>query len=477
MNTSPIRRTSVDVLIVGAGVAGVTAAIEAASAGARVTVVDSADGPGGTAQSAGGGTCIAGTPLQREHGIDDSPELALRDWLAWGGPTADRTWAQRYLDAAVPHVYHRLERLGVRWASIRAQEGNTAPRWHAPEGGGHAVMRALTAEANRVGVRWRMATKVEDLVLDGGDVTGVRASDPAGTIDLSARSVLIATGGFANDRELVHAHSRDLPPGTRVLLGGGPGARGLGHRMLTAAGADFVNLDAVWMYPFATPDHLSPDPDRGVAVRGIDGDIWVNRSGERFHDEGRRGGRSGTAALLAQDGATGWSIIDAAIADRLIVADPAYRTALTPRRERVRQLLEQSPFIHRATTVRWLAEKAGIDARALQRTVEVHNEARRGGLTRDPDFGRVLTGLAPLTEPPFFAIQLFPLARKNLGGVRTDEHCRVLTVDGHPINGLFAAGEVSGMAGGRINGRAALEGTMLGPSMFSGMVAGAALAR
>lgn len=469
-----MRQETSDVLVVGAGAAGIVAAIEAAASSARVTVVDAAPEPGGTAQSAGGGTCIPGSPLQRELGLKDSPELALEDWMAWGGPTADVAWARRYLDAALPDVYHRLERLGVIWASIRPQEGNTVPRWHAPAGGGSAVMRALITEANRVGVQWRLATAVEELLVDGGSAIGVAARDAEGPVALRARSVLVATGGFANDSELVRAHAV-VPEGTRVLLGGGQGARGAGHRMLAAVGAGFVNMDAVWMYPFATPDPLSADPDRGVAIRGMEGDIWVNRGGVRFHDEGRRGGLSGTAALLAQEGATCWAIIDAAIAERLVVADPTYRDGVEPRRERVRELLETSPYVNRADTVRQLASRAGIDADALCATISDHNDARRSGVDLDPDFGRSLTGLQPLSEPPYFAIQLLPLARKNLGGVLTDSFCRVIDAAGQVIDGLFAAGEVAGMAGGRINGRAALEGTMLGPSMFSGLVAGSSM--
>jgi predicted oxidoreductase len=469
-----LRQENVDVVVIGAGVAGTCAAIEAAGRGARVTVVDTASDPGGTAQTAGGGTCIAGSPLQRELGIEDSPEVALADWLAFGGPTADAGWAERYLQAAVPQVYDRLERLGVRWASLRHQEGNRVPRWHAPEGGGRAVMRALVEHATRAGVRWRMRTRADHLALEGGSVVGVVVSDVEGTALLRARSVLVATGGFANDAELVHAHAR-VPTGTRVLLGGGQGARGAGHRMLAEVDAAFVNLDAVWMYPFATPDALSGQPDRGVAIRGMDGDIWVNRNGVRFHDEGLRGGHSGTSALLAQEGATCWAIIDAPIADALVVADPTYRDGVAVRRDRVRRLLEESPHVSRADSIAELARCVGLDADTLCTTVADHNDARRSGAGHDPDFGRPLAGLRPLCEPPYFAVQLLPLARKNLGGVRTDAECRVVDADGRVVEGLFAAGEVAGMAGGSVNGRAALEGTMLGPSLFSGMVAGSIL--
>ena len=99
-------------------------------------------------------------------------------------------------------------------------------------------------------------------------------------------------------------------------------------------------------------------------------------------------------------------------------------------------------------------------------------QAGRLGRAVDPDFGRPLAGLKPIDEPPYYAIQFFAVARKSLGGVRTDDDCQVVRTSGEPVLGLFAAGEVAGMAGGHINGHAALEGTMLGPSLFSGRVSG-----
>jgi hypothetical protein len=102
-----------------------------------------------------------------------------------------------------------------------------------------------------------------------------------------------------------------------------------------------------------------------------------------------------------------------------------------------------------------------------------YHAAIDAGLAAEPDFRRPLLRAERFETPPFYAIPLRPLARKTLGGVRTDLRCRVLKDDGSVIRGLFASGEVAGMAGGHINGSATLEGTMLGPSLFSGRVAGA----
>jgi len=104
--------------------------------------------------------------------------------------------------------------------------------------------------------------------------------------------------------------------------------------------------------------------------------------------------------------------------------------------------------------------------------VEAYNRAFDAGGKQEPAFGKSLAQSKRFDTPPYWAIQLFPLARKNFGGVKTDIRCRVLNRHFEPIAGLYAAGEVAGMAGGHINGKAGLEGTMLGPAIFSGRVAG-----
>lgn len=466
----------VDVLVIGAGGAGVSAATVAAERGARVVVVDAADAVGGTARTAGGGTSFAGSPLQEREGIEDSPDIALEDWVAWGGDTVDVDWAQRFLARGVEELYTRLAALGVTWSYVKIQEGNRVPRWHSPKGGGLGVMRALEREARRhSAIEWRLGTRVTGLVVEGGRVVGATAQGPSGPEEFAASAVVVASGGFANDLAMVREHATGASAADRILLGGGVGARGEGHRALAAVGAQFVNMDAIWMYAYATPDFEDPNGRRGLAVRGLDGDVWVNRAGQRFHNEALRGGGSGTPALLAQRPATCWSIIDSAIAARMGVADPRYRHGTTADRDRVWYLLDSSPFVAKGDSLEEVAGKAGIDGAALGKTIAEHNSQVAAGLERDPDHGRPLAGLPTLEHPPYYAIQFFPLARKNLGGVHTDLDCQVLDADGRAIPGLFAAGEVAGMAGGSINGKRALEGTMFGPSIFSGRVAGRAL--
>jgi predicted oxidoreductase len=283
---------------------------------------------------------------------------------------------------------------------------------------------------------------------------------------------VFASGGFNNNHEMVVEHATAASTAERILLGGGLGARGEGHRILSDVSAAFAQMDAVWMFPYGTPDHRRPESHRGLAIRGIEGDLWINDDGVRFHDESLRSGATGTRALLEQPNGRCWSVIDSAIASRMTIADPYYRHRAQPIRERIEEFLETSPHVVRAERREDLADGIGVDPTALRDSLSRFNSEVGAGLERDTDVGRRLGGLEAIDRPPYYAVRFHPVARKNLGGVVTDLDCRVIAVDGSPIEGLFAAGEVAGMAGGRINGRAALEGTSFGPSVFSGAVAG-----
>jgi predicted oxidoreductase len=458
--------TGLSGIVVGGGAAGLSAAVDAAQAGGRVLVLEACDRPGGAAALSGGGTFVADSPLQRSLGIEDSVELALQDWLRWGGDEADAAWAERYVRRSREDVFDWLAGLGVAWYAVYLHEGNAVPRWHAPRGGGAEVVRVLVAAAEARGVEIRTGARAEALLYDGAAVTGVVVDGE----ELTADAVLVATGGFTGSAELVARHG----PDARVLLGGAPSATGDGLSLLEAVGAQFTALDRLWLYPYGTPDDLDPTGLHGMAVRGVRNDIWVNGDGVRFHDENARGGATGTPALLAQRPPTCWSIFDADEARLLTLTHPGYGTDEEPDRAAVAAFLARSPFARAGATIEELGQATGIPGPQLAATVAAYN----GAFGRDPprdDLGRDLTGLRPIDRPPYVALQFFPMARKCLGGVRTDLSCRVQGADGGPIAGLFAAGEVAGMAGGHINGRAALEGTMFGPSLFSGRIAGRAM--
>jgi succinate dehydrogenase/fumarate reductase flavoprotein subunit len=157
--------------------------------------------------------------------------------------------------------------------------------------------------------------------------------------------------------------------------------------------------------------------------------------------------------------------------------DASYGSPFATSAEGRARFWRTSAHAWQAPSIAGLAAAAGLPPAAVTASLDRYNAWIESGLACDPDFGRDLAGLEPICEPPFYAVQYFPLVQKNLAGVRTDAAGRVRRAGGGTIGGLFAAGEVAGMAGGCINGAGAIEGTMFGPSMYSGRIAGRAAAR
>jgi succinate dehydrogenase/fumarate reductase flavoprotein subunit len=242
--------------------------------------------------------------------------------------------------------------------------------------------------------------------------------------------------------------------------------------MVRQVGGYLTHMDHIWFYVYATPDYRDPAQRRGLPFRLVPGNIWVNQQGRRFHNEARSGGNSASPALMAQSPRHAWAIMDTPMTATMEIADPYYRDGDKVARGKVVELLNSSPYIRKADTLADLANKMRVDQATFLGTVERYNKACAQRLETEPEFGKPLKASKAFDTPPYYAVQIFPLARKNFGGVKTDLQCRVLDKHFEPIVGLYAAGELCGMAGGHINGRAGLEGTMLGPSVFSGRVAG-----
>jgi flavocytochrome c len=464
----------VDVAIIGGGGAGIPAAIEVARAGGKAAVLEQADSCGGTAAISGGGCCIVGTPLQKAHGIEDTPDQAFEDWVKWGQGAADEVWVRFYLEHTLHDLYHWAESCGVKWVDMKFQEGNCVFRWHRPDNNGLGLMTAFIKTAESLpNIAILTSTTAGNLLTQNGRVCGVIASNKRNeTIAIHSKAVVVATGGFNSNLDMVLEHRPEFKQ-SRVMEGSGFGAKGTGHKMIRELGGYFTHMDHIWFYVYATPDYRDSEGRRGLVFRLTPGYIWFNQQGKRFHNESVTGGASATPALLRQNPPHAWAILDTPMMAKMEVADPYYRDGDKVRKDKVQELLDNSPYIKKANTLAELARKIEVDAESFLSTVERYNKAFDDGLEREPEFGKSLKLSKKFDTPPYYAVQLFPLARKNFGGVKTDLHCRVLNKYFEPIPGLYAAGEVAGMAGGHINGKAGLEGTMLGPSIFSGRVAGA----
>src|SRR5262249_33112626 len=154
--------------------------------------------------------------------------------------------------------------------------------------------------------------------------------------------------------------------------------------------------------------------------RLVPGYIWINQQGRRFHNEAMSGGNSATPALMAQSPRHAWAVMDTAMSATMEVADPYYRDGDKVVRAKVNELLDNSPFIRKADTLADLAARMEVDVPTSLATAERYNRACAERGETEPEFGKPLKGSKPFDTPPYYAVQIFPLARKNFGGVKTD---------------------------------------------------------
>lgn len=464
-----------DVVVMGYGIAGVCAAIEAARGGADVLVLERTGGWGGAAAQSGGWIYLGGgTPLQRALGFEDSAENMKAFMTAALGPEVDTAKVAAYCEGSVEHyrwltdagVVFKEEFWGEPGWEIPGDQGlgfsggenaaplsalaAPAPRGHVPQmpnkqtgvrGAGFKLMAPLVAAAEELGVRAEYDVRVQALITDGTRVRGVTARRYGKDLTIRARcGVVLASGSFAYNRDMISAYAPRLAGRPAAAIEEHDGA---GILMAQGVGAALAHMDATEVAFFGDPQMMA----RGILVNG---------RGQRFIPEDTYGGRIGQAVLIQQDNQA-----------YLVMDETAHEEALTTR--------TATPFFRRppnwvADTVAELEDEMGLPAGALTSTVEVYN--RHAAVGRDPLLGKMAHWLRPLRGP----IAAWDLrgctAGFTLGGLHTDTDSRVLHADGTPIPGLLAAGRcTSGVCAGGY-----ASGTSLGDGSFFGRRAGATAA-
>lgn len=530
-----------DVVVLGSGAAGLTAALAAAVEGASVALLEKADKLGGTTALSGGTIWIPGNQPAREAGVADSEALGreymeslslgmilpeLLDALISGGPEFVE-FAEHHADLCFQLVegypdYHPERPGGLPgggrsievnlvsfaelgdWAERIAGAPQRLQIREMPLGGGTGVLpdevreqrerdqveglgRGLVAGLLKAcvahGVQVAIGTRATRLIAEDGAVAGVELEGADGPARILAGAVVLATGGFEYDRELVRDFLRG--PLTRGI--GAPTNTGDGLRMAMRVGAQLGNMREAWWAPVVTLPGLRADGAvNGLLTsreRALPGSIMVNGYGRRFANEAANYNAFGgayhelDASRFEYPNLPSYLIFGQTMVDRFGVFGGGPGAPVPD-------------WVARADTLGELAAKLEIPAQALEMTVERFNGSARSGV--DPDHGRGesvydrfpggrmldpasrFSTLAPVEGAPFYGVEIESSALGTKGGPRTDAAGRVLDVDGEPIRGLYAAGNVMANPTGMVYGGA---GATLAVAGIWGMYAGTAAVR
>ena len=461
-----------DVVVVGAGTAGIPTALEAAAAGARVLLVEKDLRVGGTLHTTGGHVAGAGTRRQRERGIEDSREAwtadirrqhpvryradiiepvvehatELIDWLEDHDFRFDPRPAHRLRPRAVPDAAHVLRRdAGVSLLDV------FAPLLDAQVAAGAIT---LWTDAPVIGL-------LQDDAGGPGDeraVTGVSVLHRGADVNVAARAVVLATGGFAADAELFAelegfplvsaAHPTSTGDGLVLARDAGAGLQGAGTYLPTFGGLPHPT----------TPGRVQWEDRPLLTQERAPWEIYVDRDGRRWVAEDEPSIDAKERALVANvPDLTFWTVLD----DRAVDASVPLVVNWTPADVRARANVREG--VTRADSLAELARLTGIDAAGLAATVGRYNDYVARGA--DPDFGRTHLP-APIERPPFYALRNHGVTLITFVGVNVNGDLRVRRPDGSPVPGLFAVGEVIGAAA--TTGQSFCSGMMITPAVVLG---------
>ena len=429
-----------DIVIIGAGGAGLTAAIEAAEAGADVIVLEQMPVIGGNTNKATGGMNASETSVQEEKGIEDSNEVFYEDTFKGGHELNDPKLLSRMVEDSA-EALDWVNSHGTDLNDVSYSGGATNSRIHKPLDGsavGPLIIEKLAASLNELGVPIMLRSEVVKINEENGRVTGVDVETFDGqTFTVTADAVIIATGGFGANFELIGEYD-DVK--AQFNTTNHEGATGTGILMAQELGADVVHMEYIQTHPTTNPDNGDLYTE---GVRG-DGGVLINKEGVRFIDELKTRDVV-SEAILNQTDSVAYLTVSQNIADLNKSLQGYINNGLAVEGE----------------TLADLAEKLDMDPAVLEQTISAYNEAVTTGT--DSDQGRESLSNA-LEAGPFFAIPVTPGIHHTMGGLKINEKSEVLNQEGTHIQGLYAAGEVTGgvHGGNRIGGNAVLDIVVFG---------------
>jgi fumarate reductase flavoprotein subunit len=440
-----------DVLIVGGGAAGWSAALAARQAGLPVTLIEKLTESGGSSALSGGCLAFAGTDLQAANGVQDSSDLLFSDLREVGQQQNDERLVRTYCDHQLD-TYEWLKSAGVEFSPVlETASGQSVPRVHTVDPAD--MVRQLQTGAD--GVEYRPSTAAKSLIRAAdGRVSGVITDEG----EIRADHVVLASGGFAKNSDLIEHYA---PAYVEAVFVAGAGSNGDGLRMALEVGASVRDMEFIKGTFGKHPTDETNDHSLQAVYKGA---IAVNQDGHRFVDESISYKLLGDA-VMAQPWHTAYQILDQGIFD---TGDDRVRILDFGRR------LEEGLF-YVADTIADLARQIEIDADTLATTIERYNKFVAEGFDRD--FGRRhlvhhFGKLAPIETPPFYAYPSTAVVFGTYCGLRIDPAARVLDAENRPIEGLYAAGEVTG----GFHGAAYMTGSALGKAVVFGRLAALGIA-
>jgi fumarate reductase flavoprotein subunit len=442
---SPYRDGEVvDVIIVGGGGAGLTAAIAATEKGARVILIEKMPLLGGNTTYSTGGMNAANTEFQKKAEIEDSEQLFYDDTMKGGQNKNNPNLVKTLTDNAKFMIPWLIER-GMDFTDVGQFAGASVKRIHRPAGGkavGPVLVKALVDKVKDLNIDIRTENKLTKLIKEDGKIAGVEVDHKGNVYTIYANAVIMATGGFGANPEMVTAYDP-------ALKGFGStnsrGITGEGIKIVNENGGQLVDMELIQTHPTVVHKNTVMITE---AVRG-EGAIVVNREGKRFVSEmATRDVMS--KAILAQDGGSAFLIFEQNVRDRLKATIDGYL---------------KGGYVLEGATIEELAKNVGINDAELANTIKVVNEfvaAKEDGEFKSNALK------TELSNGPFYAIEISPAVHHTMGGVKINTNAEVLDGDGTPIPGLFAAGEITG----GVHGANRLGGNAVADIIVFGQIAG-----
>lgn len=444
MPESVAEELECDIVVVGLGMSGLAAAVQAANNGDKVIGIEITETTGGNGTGVEGLFGV-GSELQKEAGIEISPVEVVKTelgefqmhsdgalWLKLVNNSADNiAWLQEqgvefsgevdnYLGACIVSCFHWFK-------------GNVASEGYIPQ---------MTARAEELGVDIHYGTRARGIVVEDGKACGIYATDSEGNdIKVSAKAVILATGGYAQNEKFMTQRGWNWDD---IVYGGLPNHNGDGLEMAFAAGAGSTVANSSFNCTnilgqgntFAWKQDNFTSLFLGAGMFGIGGNVlWVNQDADRFIDESFSASNFEMQSVPAMTQRAMYSVFDRAIAEAALEAAGDTET-LTKIDQVVADGTE--PDLICADTVAEAAELAGLDADVLQATIDRYNELCAAG--EDADFGKDASLMAPIEAAPFYVVKMNQYYLMSIGGVRCDANARVLTDKKVPIEGLYAVG-------------------------------------